>query len=198
MQSSSVIAFFEDTDKIRASINLGEMHTSPTILNLFEEIKDHVSDQESPLKAPDELIIQCGNPILIKIAGHTGSGNFDSYWAIYLNGCCLIIFEDPSTLSEWNRVYEWVDNSAFSLVCENAAISPIKKSDEFNNLQDEFIKYASWEEDDILYSSDNFDEMKSTADIDEDLGLYIVDPDSVYDYDVIAEISGVWPLSFKL
>ena len=50
---------------------------------------------------------------------------------------------------------------------------------------------------DILYSL-TFDEMKSTADIDEDLGLYIFDPDSVYDYDVIAEISGVWPLSFKL
>ena len=33
---------------------------------------------------------------------------------------------------------------------------------------------------------------------DDELGLYIFDPDSFYDYDIVSEISSVWPLKFKI
>ena len=196
MLPTSLISLTDGSDNIQASVNLKPIELDAAACTILKDVAKHVSGLNDLSKSPDEFYSQCGKPVLAKIAGHTGSGNFESYWALYISGYLLVLFEDPSSISEWNKIYEWVDNAEFSLVGEDEAIGSIEEDNDFQVLQEEFLKYASWE-DGIIYTSVDLEERIAIADKDEELGLYIFDPDSFYDYDIISEMSSVWPLRFK-
>jgi hypothetical protein len=196
VQPTSIISLLDGSDNIQASVNLKRVRFDAAVCAILNDIANHVSGLENLLKSSDDFYSQCGKPVLAKISGHTGSGNFESYWALYISGCCLVFFDEPSSISEWNRIYEWAGNTEFSLVGEDEEINPIEEDNDFTVLQEEFLKYACWE-DGLLYTSIDLEERMTTADKDEGLGLYIFDPDSFYDYDIISEISSVWPLKFK-
>ena len=197
MLPSSIISLIEGTDQIQASVNLKTVELDAAVCAILKDVAKHVSCIKELLGSPDEFVSQCGKPVLAKIAGHTGSGNFEGYWALYISGKCLILFDDASSISEWNRIYAWVNNTEFRLVGEDVAIDIFEEDSNFEVMTDEFLKYACWE-DGVLYTSADFEEKAASAEKDAELGLFIFDPDSFYDYDIVSEISSVWPLKFKI
>ena len=197
MQPSSIISLVEGTDNIQASVNLKTVELDAAVCTILKYVTKHTGCKEELFNSPEELYSQCGKPVLAKVAGHTGSGNFESYWALYISGQCLIFFDEASSISEWNRIYAWVDNTEFRLVGEDEAIDIFEEDGDFQVLNDGFLNYACWE-DGVLYTSADFEEKAASAEKDDELGLYIFDPDSFYDYDIVSEISSVWPLKFKI
>ena len=141
------------------------------------------------------------------MAGYCGGGTSDSYWSIYLSGIGCLIFDDPSNISEncnlffWDNdegIFYWNSNSA-----ENNALAKIKSLSDsnknFDEIKHEFEKYQEFE-DDSLFVKSNFREVADKIKLNPKLenlkqdNEYIFDLDNSFDYDILSEISQIWPL----
>ena len=141
------------------------------------------------------------------MAGYCKGGTSDSYWAIYLSGIGCLIFDDPLTISEYCKLYLWdEDEEIFEWASdntENEELAKIKSlSDSNKNVEEikiEFEKYQEWVEED-LYVKSNFREMADKIKLNPDLeslkqdNEYIFDSDNSFDFDILSEISQIWPL----
>ena len=135
-------------------------------------------------------------------------GFSDSPWAIYLSGIGCLIFDDPLTISEQCNLYLW--NNDKDMFIWNASIQEnnddlikIKSLSDSNKnvnaVNIEFNKYQEWDED-ILYVKSNFSEVANQIKLHpDDKSLkredeYIFDSDNSFDFDILSEISQIWPL----
>ena len=147
-------------------------------------------------------------PILLKMGGYCKGGFSDSPWAIYLSGIGCLIFDDPLTISEQCNLYLW--NNDKDMFIWNASIQEnnddlikIKSLSDSNKnvnaVNIEFNKYQEWDED-ILYVKSNFSEVANQIKLNpDDKSLkredeYIFDSDNSFDFDILSEISQIWPL----
>ena len=147
-------------------------------------------------------------PILLKMGGYCKGGFSDSPWAIYLSGIGCLIFDDPLTISEQCNLYLW--NNDKDMFIWNASIQEnnddlikIKSLSDSNKnvnaVNIEFNKYQEWDED-ILYVKSNFSEVANQIKLHpDDKSLkredeYIFDSDNSFDFDILSEISQIWPL----
>ena len=146
-------------------------------------------------------------PILLKMGGWCKGGFGDSHWAIYLSGIGCLIFDDPLTISEQCNLYLW--NNDEDMFIWNASIEEnnddlikIKSLSDSNKnvnaVNMEFNKYQEWDED-ILYVKSNFSEVAKQIKLHPDESLkredeYIFDSDNSFDFDILSEISQIWPL----
>ena len=147
-------------------------------------------------------------PILLKMGGYCNGGFSDSHWAIYLSGIGCLIFDDPLTISEQCNLYLW--NNDKDMFIWNASIQEnnddlikIKSLSDSNKnvnaVNIEFNKYQEWDED-ILYVKSNFSEVANQIKLHpDDKSLkredeYIFDSDNSFDFDILSEISQIWPL----
>ena len=146
-------------------------------------------------------------PILFKMGGYCKGGFSDSSWSIYLSGIGCLIFDDPLTISEncnlflWNNdedIFTW--NS--SIEENNDDLLKIKSLSDSNKnvnaVNNEFNKYQEWDED-ILYVKSNFSEVANQIKLHPYEGIkredeYIFDSDNSFDFDILSEISQIWPL----
>ena len=141
-------------------------------------------------------------PALIKIAGFCSGGVSESYWAIYISGIGLLIFEDPTTISKWCNVYLWSnydDRFKELFVIRGFDDEPLKikslpdSNKNTKEVSEEFFKYFEWD-DDSVYLNTSFEKLSKEAAFDPNNNEYIFDPDKSFDFDIISEISKVWPL----
>ena len=146
-------------------------------------------------------------PILLKMGGYCKGGFSDSPWAIYLSGIGCLIFDDPLTISEQFNLYLW--NNDEDMFIWNASIEEnnddlikIKSlSDSNKNVNEvniEFNKYQEWDEG-LLYVKSNFSEVANQIKLHPYENLkredeYIFDSDNSFDFDILSEISQIWPL----
>ena len=146
-------------------------------------------------------------PILLKMGGYCKGGFSDSPWAIYLSGIGCLIFDDPLTISENCNLYLW--NNDEDIFTWNASIQEnnddlikIKSLSDSNKnvnaVNDEFNKYQEWDEG-ILYVKSNFIEVANQIKLHPYENLkredeYIFDTDNSIDFDILSEISQIWPL----
>ena len=146
-------------------------------------------------------------PILLKMGGYCKGGFSDSYWSIYLSGIGCLIFDDPLTISESCNLYLW--NNDEDIFTWNASIEEnnddlikIKSLSDSNKnvnaVNNEFNKYQEWDED-ALYVKSNFSEVANEIKLHPYDNLksedeYIFDSDNSFDFDILSEISQVWPL----
>ena len=146
-------------------------------------------------------------PILLKMGGYCKGGFSDSPWAIYLSGIGCLIFDDPLTISEHCNLYLW--NNDEDIFTWNASIQEnnddlikIKSLSDSNKnvnaVKNEFNKYQEWDED-TLYVKSNFSEVSNEIKLHPYENLkreneYIFDSDNSFDFDILSEISQIWPL----
>ena len=146
-------------------------------------------------------------PILLKMGGYCKGGFSDSPWAIYLSGIGCLIFDDPLTISEHCNLYLW--NNDEDIFTWNASIQEnnddlikIKSLSDSNKnvnaVKNEFNKYQEWDED-TLYVKSNFSEVANQIKLHPYENLkredeYIFDSDNSFDFDILSEISQIWPL----
>ena len=146
-------------------------------------------------------------PILLKMGGYCKGGFSDSYWSIYLSGIGCLIFDDPLTISESCNLYLW--NNDEDIFTWNASIeennddlikikSLSDSNKNVNTVKNEFNKYQEWDED-TLYVKSNFSEFANEIKSHPYENLkredeYIFDSDNSFDFDILSEISQVWPL----
>ena len=147
-------------------------------------------------------------PILLKMGGYCKGGFSDSPWAIYLSGIGCLIFDDPLTISDFCNLYLWNnDEDRFiwnASIEENNDLSKIKSLSNSNKnviaVNNEFNKYQEWHEDeDTLYVKSNFSEVANQIKLHPYENLkredeYIFDSDNSFDFDILSEISQIWPL----
>ena len=147
-------------------------------------------------------------PILLKMGGYCNGGFSDSHWAIYLSGIGCLIFDDPLTISDFCNLYLWNnDEDRFiwnASIEENNDLSKIKSLSDSNKnviaVNNEFNKYQEWHEDeDTLYVKSNFSELANQIKLHSHENLkredeYIFDSDNSFDFDILSEISQIWPL----
>jgi len=145
-------------------------------------------------------------PILLKMGGYCKGGFSDSPWAIYLSGIGCLIFDDPLTISDFCNLYLWNnDEDRFiwnASIEENNDLSKIKSLSNSNKnviaVNNEFNKYQEWHED-TLYVKSNFSELANQIKLHPYENLkredeYIFDSDNSFDFDILSEISQIWPL----
>ena len=145
-------------------------------------------------------------PILLKMGGYCKGGFSDSPWAIYLSGIGCLIFDDPLTISDFCNLYLWNnDEDRFiwnASIEENNDLSKIKSLSDSNKnviaVNNEFNKYQEWDED-TLYVKSNFSELANQIKLHPYENLkredeYIFDSDNSFDFDILSEISQIWPL----
>ena len=145
-------------------------------------------------------------PILLKMGGYCKGGFSDSPWAIYLSGIGCLIFDDPLTISDFCNLYLWNnDEDRFiwnASIEENNELSKIKSLSDSNKnviaVNNEFNKYQEWDED-TLYVKSNFSELANQIKLHSHENLkredeYIFDSDNSFDFDILSEISQIWPL----
>ena len=146
-------------------------------------------------------------PILLKMGGYCKGGFSDSYWSIYLSGIGCLIFDDPLTISEHCNLYLWnndEDNFTWnaSIQENNDDLIKIKSLSDSNKnvnaVNNEFNKYQEWDED-TLYVKSNFSEVANQIKLHPYESLkredeYIFDSDNSFDFDILSEISQIWPL----
>ena len=146
-------------------------------------------------------------PILLKMGGYCKGGFSDSPWAIYLSGIGCLIFDDPLTISEHCNLYLWnndEDNFTWneSIQENNDDLIKIKSLSDSNKnvnaVNNEFNKYQEWDED-TLYVKSNFSEVANQIKLHPYENLkredeYIFDSDNSFDFDILSEISQIWPL----
>ena len=146
-------------------------------------------------------------PILLKMGGYCKGGFSDSPWAIYLSGIGCLIFDDPLTISEHCNLYLWnndEDNFTWnaSIQENNDDLIKIKSLSDSNKnvnaVKNEFNKYQEWDED-TLYVKSNFSEVANQIKLHPYENLkredeYIFDSDNSFDFDILSEISQIWPL----
>ena len=145
-------------------------------------------------------------PILLKMGGYCKGGFSDSPWAIYLSGIGCLIFDDPLTISDFCNLYLWNnDEDRFiwnASIEENNDLSKIKSLSDSNKnviaVNNEFNKYQEWDEG-ILYVKSNFSEVANQIKLHPYENLkredeYIFDSDNSFDFDILSEISQIWPL----
>tara|TARA_A100001388_G_scaffold273962_1_gene256757 strand:- start:945 stop:1382 length:438 start_codon:yes stop_codon:yes gene_type:complete len=141
------------------------------------------------------------------MGGYCKGGFSDSPWAIYLSGIGCLIFDDPLTISEQCNLYLW--NNDEDIFIWNASIEEnnddlikIKSLSDSNKnvnaVNIEFNKYQEWDEG-ILYVKSNFSEVANQIKLHPYENLkredeYIFDSDNSFDFDIVSEISQIWPL----
>ena len=177
---------------------------------LSRHLRRNMKEQlENPIEEADQWDIGdlSNNPVLLKMAGYCKGGTSDSYWAIYLSGIGCLIFDDPLTISEYCKLYLWdKDEEIFEWASDNTENEDLAKikslSDSNKNVEEikiEFEKYQEWVEDE-LYVKSNFREMADKIKLNPDLeslkqdNEYIFDSDNSFDFDILSEISQIWPL----
>ena len=146
-------------------------------------------------------------PILLKMGGYCKGGFSDSPWAIYLSGIGCLIFDDPLTISENCNLYLWNNDEDISTwnasIEENnddlIKIKSLSDSNKnVNTVKNEFNKYQEWDED-TLYVKSNFRKVANEIKMHPYENLkreneYIFDSDNSFDFDILSEISQIWPL----
>ncbi|MBO8223100.1 hypothetical protein HA142_06195 [Prochlorococcus marinus str. XMU1401] len=145
-------------------------------------------------------------PILLKMGGYCKGGFSDSSWAIYLSGIGCLIFDDPLTISDFCNLYLWNNEEDRFIwnasIEENNDLSKIKSLSDSNKnvnaVNIEFNKYQEWDED-TLYVKSNFSEVANQIKLHPYESLkredeYIFDSDNSFDFDILSEISQIWPL----
>ena len=179
------------------------------ITTVFSNIEDIDRFKNSDTEFDDQWDIGefFDKPILLKMGGYCKGGFSDSPWAIYLSGIGCLIFDDPLTISESCNLYLW--NNDEDIFTWNASIQEnnddlikIKSLSDSNKnvnaVKNEFNKYQEWDED-TLYVKSNFSEVANQIKLHYHENLiredeYIFDSDNSFDFDILSEISQVWPL----
>ena len=179
------------------------------ITTVFTNIEDIDRFKQPNTKFDDQWNIGefFDKPILLKMGGCCKGGFRDSPWAIYLSGIGCLIFDDPLTISEQCNLYLWNDDQ--DMFIWNAGIEEnnddlikIKSLSDSNKnvnaVNIEFNKYQEWDEG-ILYVKSNFSEVANQIKLHPYESLkredeYIFDSDNSFDFDILSEISQIWPL----
>ena len=197
----------EEEEIISSSLIIKELDFDQEIADIISQAFTEV-EFYTPIEEADQWDIgDLSKPVLLKMAGYCGGGTSDSYWAIYLSGIGCLIFDDPLTISEYCKLYLWdEDEEIFEWASdntENEELAKIKSlSDSNKNVEEikiEFEKYQEWVEEHLFVKS-NFWEMADKIKLNPDLeslkqdNEYIFDSDNSFDFDILSEISQIWPL----